>query len=72
MDLSVIRPEEIQRPVLLIHGGDDRIVPFSVAEDLKARIPGAELVRIDDASHMLPITDTPQLARRITAFSAAR
>src|SRR5262245_30228665 len=30
-DLSVIRPEEVQRPVLVIHGGDDKIVPFSVA-----------------------------------------
>ena len=68
-DLSVLRPEEVQRPVLVIHGGDDRIVPFSVAEDLKTRIAGAQLVRIDEGSHMLPITDTQQLAKRIAAFS---
>ncbi len=72
LDLSVIRPEEVQRPVLLIHGGDDRIVPIGVAEDLQARIPGAELARIDDASPMLPITDAPQLVRRIVAFSGGR
>ncbi len=72
LDLSVIRPEEVQRPVLLIHGTDDRIVPIAVAEDLQARIAGAELARIDDASHMLPITDGPPLVRRIVAFSGGR
>jgi len=68
----VLKPEEIQRPVLVIHGSDDKIVPFSVGEDLHARIPGAQIVRIDDASNMLPITDAPQLTKRIVAFSAGR
>jgi pimeloyl-ACP methyl ester carboxylesterase len=70
LDMSVLKPEEIQRPVLVIHGSDDRLVPFSVAEDLHARIQGSELLRIDDASHMLPITDSPKLAKRIAAFAA--
>jgi non-heme chloroperoxidase len=72
LDVSVLRPEEIQRPVLLIHGTDDRIVPLAVAEDLSKRIQGSELVRIDDGSHMLPITDTAKLSRRIAAFAAGR
>jgi non-heme chloroperoxidase len=72
MDVSSLRPEDVPCPVLLIHGDDDRLVPFSVAEDLHTRKPDWELVRIEDGSHMLPITDTAQVAKRIVAFSSGR
>src|SRR5262249_14487664 len=38
------RLEEIAVPVRLWHGDDDRIVPLHQAEDVAARVPGAELV----------------------------
>ena len=38
-------------PTLLLWGEDDRRAPLSVAEQLRAAIPGAELVAIPDAGH---------------------
>jgi pimeloyl-ACP methyl ester carboxylesterase len=67
-----LAPEAIDRPVLVIHGTDDRSVPFVVGEDLHARTqPGSELLRVEGGSHMLPITHSELLAERILAFSAA-
>jgi pimeloyl-ACP methyl ester carboxylesterase len=66
-----LEPEKIPRPVLVIHGTDDRFVPFAVAEDLYQRTqPDSELVRVEGGSHMLPITHTDLLAQRIAIFSA--
>lgn len=39
-------------PVLVVHGTDDRIVPFSEGEKLHAAAPaGAELLPVEDAGH---------------------
>lgn len=51
-------PQELERiaqPALVIHGEHDRIIPRSVAEDLAARLPAAELVVMTKVGH------TPQL-----------
>jgi len=49
-------PEEADRPVLLLHGGDDRFVPVAHGRWLAERIPGVE-ARIDpDEGHLtLPL-----------------
>ena len=52
-DLAFARPwgfdvGSIDRPVLLLHGADDRFVPVSHGHWLAARIPGVE-ARIDCA-----------------------
>lgn len=60
--------ERITAPVLVLHGNDDRLVPYSVAEDLAARIPGARLVPIFEGSHMLPVTHAEQLADEVDRF----
>ncbi len=45
-------PGDADRPVLLLHGGDDRFVPAAHARCLAARIPGVE-TRIDpDDGHL--------------------
>lgn len=40
-------------PVLVIHGADDRLIPFAMGEEIASAIPGAELVTIQDAGHFL-------------------
>ena len=43
----------ITSPVTVVIGGADRIVPASTGERLAAAIPGARLVRLEGAGHML-------------------
>ena len=51
-------------PTLVITGRDDHFAPPEKAEDLQRRIPGAQLVVIDDAGHTLS-------SEQPTAFNAA-
>lgn len=46
-------------PVLVIHGGRDRVVPLASARDLVKRLPGARLEVIRDAAH-LPYMSHPR------------
>ena len=41
----------IRIPTLIIHGDSDEIVPFAMAEQLAAEIPGARLVRVRGGHH---------------------
>jgi 2-hydroxymuconate-semialdehyde hydrolase len=65
-------PAPIERPILVIHGDDDRLVPLAVAEGLHRSAQNSELLVIEGGSHMLPITHSDLLADRIAAFIAAR
>jgi pimeloyl-ACP methyl ester carboxylesterase len=58
-DFAFVEPwgfelEDISRPVLLLHGEDDRFVPVSHGRWLAARIPGVE-ARIDQADGHLTL-----------------
>ena len=44
---------QIEVPVLLLHGGQDRAVPFSHGQWLASHIPGAEAWFFDDEGHAL-------------------
>jgi 3-oxoadipate enol-lactonase len=51
------RLPEIVAPTLVIHGDSDRIIPMENARILASRIPGAELVILKRAGHMLMEAD---------------
>ena len=65
-------PAPIDRPILIIHGEEDALVPLSVGEWLQDRSSNSELWIVEDAGHMLPIIYPEPLADRISAFSASR
>jgi len=66
------RLPQIGAPTLTIHGLNDRLVPAANADVIASRIPGAQLVKIANASHIF-MTDQPELAHRaILDFLAAR
>ena len=46
------RCRELTVPVLLLWGGQDRIVPLAAAERLQAAIPNARLIVLDACGHM--------------------
>ena len=66
------RLPQISAPTLVIHGANDRLVPAANADLIAGRIPGAQLVKIPGASHIL-MTDQPALCHQaMLEFLAAR
>lgn len=53
----------IRVPTLVLHGEDDRLVPAANGKDLARRIPGARLVLVPSASHIL-FSDQPEAVNR--------
>jgi pimeloyl-ACP methyl ester carboxylesterase len=59
---SFSRLPQITAPTLVIHGKADRLVPPGNGELIAARIPGAQLVLLERASHLFS-TDQPEASR---------
>lgn len=59
--------KSIKVPTLVIHGGDDPLVPVEGGKDTAEAIPGAELLIIDGMGHSLP----PETWSKITDAIAA-
>jgi len=60
---SYSRLPQIQTPALVVHGVNDRLVPAANSDLLASRIPGAQLVKLPNASHIF-ITDQPEASHR--------
>lgn len=52
----------LQVPVRVLCGEQDRITPIALSETLAAAIPGAELHRVKNAGHMLPMEQPAAVA----------
>jgi pimeloyl-ACP methyl ester carboxylesterase len=57
--------QKITAPTLVLHGGDDPLVPLAAGRDTAANIPGARLEVIDGMGHDFPPTLMTKLALRI-------
>ena len=55
----------IKVPTLVIHGGDDLLIPVEGGKDTAELIAGAELIIIDGMGHSLPIETWPQVVDAI-------
>jgi 3-oxoadipate enol-lactonase len=62
------RLEEIQQPVLILHGRQDRMVPVSRAEELRQRLPNARLSVLDPGGHQVHSEQFSTVLRLITDF----
>jgi pimeloyl-ACP methyl ester carboxylesterase len=62
--------ERIAAPTLVVHARDDRINPFTVAEAIATRVPGAELVAYDTGGHLL-LGRHAEVRARLAAFAVA-
>jgi pimeloyl-ACP methyl ester carboxylesterase len=61
--------EEITVPVLVVHGTEDRLIPFKQhGMSLAARIPGAQLLAVEGGEHMAIFTHRDEVRVRITQF----
>jgi pimeloyl-ACP methyl ester carboxylesterase len=59
------RLPEIAVPTTILAGGDDHVVPIVAAQRLAADIPGAELVEVRHAGHLLHVQHADRLAEII-------
>jgi pimeloyl-ACP methyl ester carboxylesterase len=57
------RLSQISAPTRIIHGLNDRLVPSANGRLIAGRIPGAQLVELSNAGHIL-MTDQPRLAHQ--------
>lgn len=62
------RLPELRVPTLVIHGRHDHIVPYRLAEDMAAGIPGAQLELVN-SGHLYPLTRSSEFVTRVTAFT---
>ncbi|MFF2552501.1 alpha/beta fold hydrolase [Nocardia sp. NPDC058058] len=58
-------------PVLVVHGGKDRIIPVRASRELHALLPGSELVVLPRAGHC-PQLDEPENVTRLVLDILAR
>jgi pimeloyl-ACP methyl ester carboxylesterase len=66
-DLRDVLPR-IRVPTLLVHGEEDRRLPRSVAEELASQIPGARLVVVPGAGHLLNLEAAERLNAELREF----
>lgn len=57
-----------QRPVLLVWGRQDSVVPFAHNESVLAAIPAAEFLPVDGAGHLPHVEQTDIVAAKVIAF----
>jgi pimeloyl-ACP methyl ester carboxylesterase len=66
------RIANITAPTLVVHGESDELVPTGNGKLIAAKIPGAKLVLIPNASHIFP-TDQPKISHdAVLSFLAAQ
>lgn len=62
------RLSEIQTPTLVLSGADDLLTPPKYSDYLVEHIPGAKLVRLPNAGHMLPVEKPAEFNAALDEF----
>lgn len=60
--------EEIEIPVLQMHGADDTSIPIDAARDLSTRIADSRFVAIENSDHFIHIEAPDQWIEEVTRF----
>ena len=60
----------VTAPTLVVRGGQDTLIPEAHAQAFAAEIPGARLVEVDGAAHLLPLEKPSELAALVRDFLA--
>lgn len=66
------RMGEIQAPALIIHGTEDRVLPYAHALALHAALPGSRLLKLEGTGHELHPADWPVILDAIEQHTAER
>jgi pimeloyl-ACP methyl ester carboxylesterase len=60
---------DIKKPVLIIHGESDKVIPVYVSQDLNNSIPGSKLVVLKETGHMVQYVMPEKIKKEIDAFA---
>lgn len=64
---SLVRLDrQIHQPTLIIHGKQDKLIPYTHAYSLAKNIPNSHLIILDDLGHDIPLPLVERLARYFT------
>jgi pimeloyl-ACP methyl ester carboxylesterase len=66
--LSDAQLNAIRMPVAIVHGCDDRVIPFRVSEMLAAKLPNATLHPIDHCGHWVQIEKKQEFLDIVSRF----
>jgi pimeloyl-ACP methyl ester carboxylesterase len=67
IDSTPLLPQ-IKCPVLVIHGVDDQIIPLKEAELMSQQIPNSNLVKIDNAGHLVNLEQPAKYNQAVGEF----
>ena len=67
LPLLEARLAQIEAPVTIVAGTRDRIVPLASAQKLASQIPGARLIEVQRADHLIPQHRAAELAEIVLA-----
>ena len=70
-DVAGVPAEAIGASTLVVHGDDDRVVPYANGELLARRIPGAQLETFAGHGHLLALEDPERFNAAVLEFLAA-
>ena len=59
---------EIKKPVLIIHGDSDKVIPLYISQELQTRIPGSKLVAFSETGHMIQEVHPEKIKQEIDSF----
>jgi 3-oxoadipate enol-lactonase len=60
--------KDFRNPVLIIHGTDDRIIPYSAGLELQKLIVGSQLIRLEGVGHLVLAEYSKNLAQDVLDF----
>jgi pimeloyl-ACP methyl ester carboxylesterase len=63
--------ERIKAPLLVVHGTKDSAAPYAQAQQLAARVPGAELLTLEGGEHVGIFTHLHEFRARVGRFLGA-
>ncbi len=58
----------IKQPILLIHGKQDKVIPFAASESLSTLLPNASLLPIDQCGHWVQIEQAEVFSQALLDF----
>ncbi|GAB6089392.1 alpha/beta fold hydrolase [Spirochaeta dissipatitropha] len=65
------RLEKLEMPVLIIHGTEDRMLPYEHGQKLHELLPGSRLLTLEGVGHVIPVPGMETMMQQVIEHLAA-